>query len=324
MIFSHFVSDDSSSEEETTVDLAKQRRLLRSVFDPLQLSNQVFKKNFRVSKEIFLDILAEIEPKFPPVKGKELKPNEILAAALRFLAEGSYQNGTGNDYKIAISQPTFSVAFAKCLNIIEETLGNKWISLAMEPNEQQDARRYFFSKSGIPGVVMCVDGTHIKIIAPVDDYDQHYNRKGYYSLNAMIICDHLMKIRYVNAKFGGANHDSHIWNVSGMDNLFETKHRSGETAFKLLGDAGYPSKPWLITPKRNPAPNTPEAAFNKNHSLGREIVERTIGLLKNRFRCLLGARQLHYTPLKATQITNVCCILHNILYCVWIGRAKLR
>ncbi|XP_041786439.1 putative nuclease HARBI1 [Anopheles merus] len=90
----------------------------------------------------------------------------------------------------------------------------------MEPNEQQDARRYFFSKSGIPGVVMCVDSTHIKIIAPVDDYDQHYNRKGYYSLNAMIICDHLMKIRYVNAKFGGANHDSHIWNVSGMDNFF--------------------------------------------------------------------------------------------------------
>ena len=37
MIFSHFVSDDSSSEEETMVDPAKQRR---SVFDLLQLSNQ--------------------------------------------------------------------------------------------------------------------------------------------------------------------------------------------------------------------------------------------------------------------------------------------
>ena len=107
-----------------------------------------FKKNVRESKEIFLDILAEIEPKFPPVKGKGFKPNEILAAALRFLAEGSYQNGTGNDYKITIAQPTFSVAFAKCLNVIEETLGNKWISLAMEPNEQQDPRRYFFSISG--------------------------------------------------------------------------------------------------------------------------------------------------------------------------------
>ena len=153
MIFSHFVSDDSSSEEETTVDLAKQRPLLRSVFDPLQLFNQAWVKH----------------------------------AAHLCKAEGSYQNGTGNDYKIAIAQPTFSVAFAKCLNIIKETLRNKWISLAMEPNEQQDARRYFFSKSGIPGVVMCVDGTHIKIIAPVDDYNQHFNRKGYYSLNAMIV-----------------------------------------------------------------------------------------------------------------------------------------
>ena len=130
-------------------------------------------------KEIFLDILVEIEPTFQPVKGKELKPNEMLAASLRFLAEGSYQTGTRNYYKVAIAQPSFSVAFEMCLNIIEETLGNKWISLAMESNEQQDARRYFFSKSSIAGVVMCVDGTHIKIIAPVDDYVQYFNRKGY-------------------------------------------------------------------------------------------------------------------------------------------------
>ncbi|XP_053662813.1 putative nuclease HARBI1 [Anopheles marshallii] len=311
MIFSYYVSDDSSDDERTE-DLAKQRRFLRSIFDPLELSSQAFKKNFRVSKEIFLDILNEIEPKFPPVRAKGLTPKEMLAATLRFLAEGSYQNGTGKDFNLAIAQPTFSVAFAKCLTILEETWAPKYISLQMEPNEQQDARRYFFSKSGIPGVVMCVDGTHIKMIAPVDSRDQHFNRKGFYSLNVTIICDHLMKIRYVNAKYAGANHDSHVWSVCGIDDFFAEKHHRGEDGFKVLADAAYPSKPWLVTPKRNPAPDTPEAAFNKNHAMGREIVERTIGLLKNRFRCLLGARQLHYTPIKAAQITNVCCALHNM------------
>ncbi|XP_050079249.1 uncharacterized protein LOC126566774 [Anopheles maculipalpis] len=97
-----------------------------------------FRKNFPVSKEIFLDILNEIEPKFPPVRVKGLTPKEVLAATLRFLAEGSYQNGTGKDFNIAIAQPTFSVALTRCLNILEETLAPKYISLSMELNEQQD------------------------------------------------------------------------------------------------------------------------------------------------------------------------------------------
>ena len=42
------------------------------------------------------------------------------------------------------------------------------------------------------------------------------------------------------------------------------------------------------------------------------MVERTIGVLKNRFRCILGARQLHYSPNVAAKITNVCAALHNI------------
>ena len=46
----------------------------------------------------------------------------------------------------------------------------------------------FFKKTDFPGVIGCVDGTHIKILAPNKE-DQHlyYNRKGFFSLNAMIV-----------------------------------------------------------------------------------------------------------------------------------------
>lgn len=41
-------------------------------------------------------------------------------------------------------------------------------------------------------------------------------------------------------------------------------------------------------------------------------MERTFGLLKMRFRCLLKERTLRYTPEKASKFLKVCAALHNL------------
>lgn len=41
-------------------------------------------------------------------------------------------------------------------------------------------------------------------------------------------------------------------------------------------------------------------------------MERCIGVLKKRFRCLLRYRTLEYAPEKAAQIINACTVLHNM------------
>lgn len=58
--------------------------------------------------------------------------------------------------------------------------------------------------------------------------------------------------------------------------------------------------------------NESKIKFNQMHSKTRWIVERSFGIIKNVFRCILGARQLHYKPEKASRIINVCCALHNL------------
>lgn len=67
----------------------------------------------------------------------------------------------------------------------------------------------------------------------------------------------------------------------------------------------------MMTPYRSPT-TIAGKNFNGKHCKLRNIVERCFGVLKNRFRCIIGSRGLHYTPAKVTQIINACCALHNI------------
>lgn len=86
-----------------------------------------------------------------------------------------------------------------------------------------------------------------------------------------------------------------------------------ELLYSCLGDSGYPLEPWLLPPVPGVFPgSSPEGTFNRVHRSTRSIVERCIGMLKNRFRCLQRYRTLHYDPAKATNIVTVCAILHNI------------
>lgn len=68
----------------------------------------------------------------------------------------------------------------------------------------------------------------------------------------------------------------------------------------------------MMTPILDAESDTPEAYYTQKHVQARNTIERTIGLLKARFRCLLVHRVLHYQPHVAGSITNACVILHNI------------
>ncbi|XP_067638622.1 putative nuclease HARBI1 [Eurosta solidaginis] len=294
--------------------LLLRRSEMRQRSQIFNLPDTKFVDYFRLSKEAFKFVLEKIVPSMKVAKRTTIISNEIkLATTLRFLAQGSYQVGVGNDLNLALSQPTVSAILAETLEALEKVLCPLLIKFKMSEEEQTEAKRHFFQKAGFPGVIGCVDGTHIKISAPTKlDQNLYFNRKGFFSLNTIIICDHKMKIRYFDARYAGSSHDSLIWNISSAKQVLRERYDSGVRNAWLLGDAGYPLEPYLMTPYRSSSEGSAEAIFNTKHAKTRNIIERTIGVLKNRFRCLLGARQLHYKPEKATQIANVCAALHNL------------
>lgn len=119
-----------------------------------------------------------------------------------------------------------------------------------------------------------------------------------------------MVIRAIDACRPGSSHDSLIWSISKTKSYFSRCYDNGERGNWLLGDAGYALQPFLLTPYRDPQAATRQHKFNERHASARNVVERTIGVLKSRFRCL--SHILSYQPLKAIRIINVCCALHNI------------
>lgn len=102
----------------------------------------------------------------------------------------------------------------------------------------------------------------------------------YIVLVFQIVCDTDMMIRDLECRWPGATHDAYMLSMSSINTQFENRQYGD---YMLLGDSGYPLKPWLITPLNNP--NTEgERRFNTAHKAARCVVERCIGLLKSRFR----------------------------------------
>ncbi|CAH2109188.1 unnamed protein product [Euphydryas editha] len=216
--------------------------------------------------------------------------NRVLTA-LNFFAKGSYQSCIGNHKNLKVSQSTLS----NCITEVVKALNNpsvfgNWVKFPRNISEMMAISQRFYELYRIPGVVGCIDCTHVAIHSPPND--QHYeesiyvNRKGYHSINTQLICDANLCIINVNALFPGSSHDSFIWNQSKVSEIMEQLHRHGTGRYYLIGDCGYPLRPWLHTPIPEPQPGS-EENYNKAFKSARSTIERCNGVLKSRFPILI-------------------------------------
>ncbi|XP_048879280.1 putative nuclease HARBI1 [Brienomyrus brachyistius] len=155
--------------------------------------------------------------------------------------------------------------------------------------------------AGFPGVVGVIDGTHICIITPSENEDVFVNRKRFHSINTQLVFSADYKILDIVAKWPGSTHDARILSESGLKQLFEGHYVPVNC--HLLGDSGYPCKPWLLTPYLRPDPG-PQLNYNKAHKKTRSVVERGIGQLKRRFHVLHG--EVRLSPAKVCKVITAC------------------
>lgn len=169
------------------------------------------------------------------------------------------------------------------------------------------------AKTKMPGILGCIDGSHIRIKAPVSNKEDYFNRKHSYSILLQGVVN--TKKKFINVFCGepGSLHDSRLLRRSDLykDACERTEELFPFNSF-LLGDSAYPHLDWLIPPfKDNGNVTAAQRKFNEIHSSGRIVVEHSFGLLKTRFR-----RILHFTEQtnlnSAVNLVVCACILHNM------------
>ncbi|XP_039307749.1 putative nuclease HARBI1 [Solenopsis invicta] len=172
-----------------------------------------------------------------------------VLTALRFYAVGCYQGAIGEQWDIAISQPSVSRCVRRVTNAINDILLRQWLRFPMTDDERQRAREKFKNApQPFEGAIWTIDCTYINIKGRAVHEEAYVNRWGDHALNVQAICDPNLKILNVNARYPGARHDAYIWSNSPVRRVMERKYNDGERNTWLIGDDGYTLEPWLMTP----------------------------------------------------------------------------
>lgn len=186
-------------------------------------------------------------------------------------------------------------------------LKQHYIKLPETEEEITECTQNFFHIARFPNCIGAIDCSHVKIQSPGGDNAEIFrNRKQFFSLNVQTISDAHLKIQNIVTRWPGSAHDAHIFRNSAICASMETG-RFGNAV--LVGDSGYPVRPYLITPLLN-VQNRPENLFNESLIRTRNVVERSYGVWKRRFPALgMGIR----LKLDTTQALIVAtAVLHNI------------
>ncbi|XP_072140409.1 putative nuclease HARBI1 isoform X2 [Dermacentor andersoni] len=226
-----------------------------------ELTEEEFRQYFRLSKRTVRSLCDELDPIIGCQRASGLSTERKVLCALRFFGTGSFLRSVGREEHVGMAQS----AVSSTIHEVTEAI----ISVS--------ARR----KLGL---------------SPADTAS-FMSRKGYYALNVMVVCNAELRILVVDPRFPGSCHDSWVWQRNPLRARLAAQLQPGEY---LLGDSGYPLEPWLLVPvPGSHAGTSSEGHYNQEHASMRNVVERCIGVLKSKFRCLQHFRTLLYSPDRA-------------------------
>ncbi|XP_047331944.1 protein ALP1-like [Impatiens glandulifera] len=160
-----------------------------------------------------------------------------------------------------------------------------------------------------------LDRTHVEMTIPLKDQGRYRNRKQQITTNVLGVCDRKSLKFHVLPGWEGSSSNSKVIRSALVR---ERDPFLVPTGNYYLVDAGYANTPGYLAPyhstryhlnewsSHDNRPSNYKELFNLRHSLARNSVERTFGLLKNDGQYFINHHFL-------VCIINACCVLHNYI-----------
>lgn len=177
--------------------------------------------------------------------------------------------------------------------------------------ERVTIRNAFHEATGFPGVVGCIDGTHVYITAPVLGAASYKNRNRSYSINVQAVVDNTLLVRDLVVGEVGSMHDARVFRRSILHHdLVEGTRLTADE--HLVGDGAYTLTDFMMIPfPNNGHLNAEQRNFNRRLSQSRVRVENAFGRAKGKWRRLkfLHARN------QAIVVDHITAsfVLHNFI-----------
>ena len=251
-----------------------------------------------------------------------ITPEKVLAIGIYRLAHGGSFENAG--VAMNVGKSTAIEAFVDVVDGLYE-LRNDYIKFPTTVAETSASIATFTPLSNLPNIAGAIDGTHIKIKAPKDSAVDYFSRYQQHDVVVQAVVNGKKAFMDVAAGFPGSMHDARVLRNSIIyekaehgDILAEGPiHRvdGSEIQPYLVGDSAYPLSPWLQKPFPEGTRDPDEIRFNQELSSARVQVECAFGILKSRWRILMGMEESKVQLI--SKIILACAVLHN--FCILHG-----
>ena len=285
------------------------------LFD-MRVPESKFRKKMRMDRRTFWQILqlcaADLQREVTNLKCP-LPVYKVFAIGVYRLAHGASFNMTADSF--CVGETTVREAFNDVLFALNR-LSKSAIKFPQTTSEKAAIIAGFNKLSKLKNILGAVDGTHIKILKPVDNAKDYFSRYQEYDVTCQGTCDSKSQFTNFACAYPGSMHDSNVFKNSKLSEKVSEGFRVPSHLFGdvpvapfLVGDSAYVISESLMKPFSDSTTNPQERHFNKELSKARVKIENAFGILKSRWLILeLIKDNLAVIP----DLINACVILHNL------------
>lgn len=289
--------------------------------DTFQLIFKMSRKTFEYICSLAREHMM-VKTHFAFTNGKPMSLYDQVALALRRLSSGSSLISIGDSF--GTHHSTVSQVTWRFVEAIEEK-GLQHLRWPSTEKQLTAIKSKFEKIQGLPNCCGAIDTTHIVMLLSTSELtgDVWLDRKENHSMLLQAIVDPDLRFLDIVTGLPGKMSENSVLQSSNFFRLCEKGERLNGNKAKIpaeeaelqeyiVGDAGFPSLPWLLTPHRESELSESKLDFNRRISATRVVAQRALARLKDVWKMIQGVMwrpDKHKLP----RFILVCCILHNIV-----------